>query len=202
MHRKVQLLQRKRPNEIRLDHRDSILSSSRTKNHVRLIKYCKTFFFILVLVVSAVVLITKITTNTREISTPTQKLVPQPVAHIMPDRMCNRGNARSCECARSDPLKPKTRGDLWKRAFDMNLALLASINSKGDGDEALDVVLLGDSITEDWNGRRLGKPNSFSLPIETVFKSLFRKESGGRVNGIALGISGDRVRRITRIHHE
>jgi len=125
-----------------------------------------------------------------------KKSLVQPIVKL-PDHRCNRGDEGSCECAQSDPMKPVPRntekiGPGWKRAFEMNLAL--TNNTKTVEDEVLDVVLLGDSITEDWNGRRLGQDDKFSLPIIDVFKTLFQKKSSGEVNGIALGISGDRVR--------
>ena len=55
-----------------------------------------------------------------------------------------------------------------------------------------DVALLGDSITEHWNGMDLG-PSSQWRSIKKVFDKLFVKMNGGKVNGVALGIGGDRI---------
>lgn len=58
--------------------------------------------------------------------------------------------------------------------------------------ETPDVVLLGDSITEHWQGTSTAKPNH--ADIKEVYEELFRKPNG--IKGLALGISGDRVRKI------
>ena len=58
--------------------------------------------------------------------------------------------------------------------------------------ETPDVVLLGDSITEHWQGTSTGKPKHEE--IKDVYEELFR--SPGGIKGLALGISGDRVRTI------
>lgn len=57
-----------------------------------------------------------------------------------------------------------------------------------------DVVLLGDSIVEEWNARWSGKfvHMSFSK-IQKIWYNLFTKNGGGKIDGLALGIAGDRV---------
>lgn len=52
-----------------------------------------------------------------------------------------------------------------------------------------DVVLVGDSITEHWQGTGLSKTNHED--IKEVYDELFRQPDG--IKGLALGISGDRV---------
>jgi len=204
------LQQRERSNE-KLDNRSSLLKyRAVTHSATPLTKYYKFAAFILILVVVPVVILTLSANKNGSISKNKTLNIPensqrnpdekkslvQPIVKL-PDHRCNRGDEGSCECAQSDPMKPVPRntekiGPGWKLAFEMNLAL--TNNTKTVEDEVLDVILLGDSITEDWNGRRLGQDEKFSLPINDVFKTLFQKKSGGEVNGIALGIAGDRVR--------
>ncbi|KAL3787869.1 hypothetical protein HJC23_000411 [Cyclotella cryptica] len=66
----------------------------------------------------------------------------------------------------------------------------------GDGrmlatDYELDVVFVGDSITEQRQGTSMGRENEDYVGIKEVFQKTFSKEKGGDFNGIALGIAGD-----------
>lgn len=54
----------------------------------------------------------------------------------------------------------------------------------------LDIVFLGDSITEDWAGARFGVPDPRHEQTLEVFNSYFSLNSG-IYKGLALGISGD-----------
>jgi len=97
-------------------------------------------------------------------------------------------NERNCMCA--NPLHPKRkyRDKGWSKAHQYNkdqAALFSNCN--------LDVVFLGDSITEGWNGMSFGMPVERTKGIVPIFKSLFRKEHGAKFEGLALGISGDKV---------
>jgi len=60
-----------------------------------------------------------------------------------------------------------------------------------EGDYELDVVFVGDSITEQRQGTRKGEPLVDYTGIKEVFDRTFTKEKGGDYNGIALGIDGD-----------
>lgn len=53
--------------------------------------------------------------------------------------------------------------------------------------------MLGDSIIEHWNGLDLGYSNPAWKKVNNVFNHIFQRKTGGKVNGIALGIGGDRV---------
>ena len=72
----------------------------------------------------------------------------------------------------------------WGNTFDRNVAL-----AKKAGDP--DVVLLGDSITEHWLGTGLGIEKY--PDINEVYKDLFQNKKIQGIEGVALGISGDRV---------
>jgi hypothetical protein len=71
-----------------------------------------------------------------------------------------------------------------------------NIGSVADDDEnyELDVVFVGDSITEQRQGTAMGKPNDDYTGIKEVFDKTFTRKKGGDFNGIAMGISGDTVR--------
>eukprot|EP00584_Thalassiosira_punctigera_P019308 CAMPEP_0172552348 /NCGR_PEP_ID=MMETSP1067-20121228/44384_1 /TAXON_ID=265564 ORGANISM="Thalassiosira punctigera, Strain Tpunct2005C2" /NCGR_SAMPLE_ID=MMETSP1067 /ASSEMBLY_ACC=CAM_ASM_000444 /LENGTH=487 /DNA_ID=CAMNT_0013340311 /DNA_START=115 /DNA_END=1578 /DNA_ORIENTATION=+ len=58
-------------------------------------------------------------------------------------------------------------------------------------DYSLDVVFIGDSLTEQRQGTMMGKPVTDFDGIKEVFDKTFTKDKGGDFNGIALGISGD-----------
>jgi lysophospholipase L1-like esterase len=55
----------------------------------------------------------------------------------------------------------------------------------------LDVVILGDSITEHLAGTELGQVEETWERHSAVFNRLFTKHGGGDVEGLALGIGGD-----------
>jgi len=89
------------------------------------------------------------------------------------------------ECV--SPLDPddKLEYEWWKKSATLNLELIDNASSD------LDVVLLGDSIIEHWNGRSMGALDSHLNKIKNTFDELFQKENGGKVNGLALGITND-----------
>lgn len=74
----------------------------------------------------------------------------------------------------------------WQQAHDGNVreALTA---------REVDVVLLGDSITEGWRGMSFGQPVPAKKPNIKVFESLFHERKGADFQGLALGIAGDRT---------
>jgi hypothetical protein len=75
----------------------------------------------------------------------------------------------------------------WETAWKRNVELAAHVT------KPLDVVLLGDSITEFWLGTSLGVPVPERGENAEAFRDLFTKKGGGHVEGLALGIAGDRV---------
>lgn len=57
----------------------------------------------------------------------------------------------------------------------------------------VDVVFLGDSITEGWRETGLGTRKVRAARSQDVFDSLFSRTKGAKYNGLALGIGGDTV---------
>jgi hypothetical protein len=78
--------------------------------------------------------------------------------------------------------------EVWNATFDRNKGLVAQFG------EEHDVVFFGDSITEHWEGTSKGLPVDAWQEVNNVFRKEFTRIGGGRVDGLALGISGDRVR--------
>jgi lysophospholipase L1-like esterase len=80
------------------------------------------------------------------------------------------------------------QGD-WEDVFKLNKQI-----AKSDIASNVDVVFLGDSITEGWRGTSFGHTSNPRLQGNLeVFESLFSKERGGKFDAVALGISGDKV---------
>ena len=61
----------------------------------------------------------------------------------------------------------------------------------------VDIVFLGDSITEGWRGTSFGAPSEKRKGNIKVFNSFFSESKGGDFEGLALGIAGDKVRALT-----
>lgn len=55
----------------------------------------------------------------------------------------------------------------------------------------VDVVFLGDSITEGWMGTAWGRKNAKVHAVPEIFETLFSVDHGGEYEGLALGIAGD-----------
>lgn len=79
----------------------------------------------------------------------------------------------------------------WQAAFEANQAAIQAI-SDAEVDTDLDVVLVGDSLVEHMEGKELGSKKSALRRDEDVFETLFTRQGGGSIDGLALGIAGDR----------
>jgi hypothetical protein len=76
----------------------------------------------------------------------------------------------------------------WKQQHDRMVAAAQSASNV-----ELDMVMIGDSIIERWNGTR--HMGSEVIPgLKQVFNQRFTKAGGGIYEGLALGCSGDMVR--------
>jgi lysophospholipase L1-like esterase len=92
----------------------------------------------------------------------------------------------SCKCP--NPLEAQHR----KSYKTWSLAHAANKQEALDTD-FVDVVFLGDSITEGWRGTSLGKSVEYKEPNVKVFNSLFHVDQGADFQGLPLGIAGDKV---------
>ena len=95
----------------------------------------------------------------------------------------------SCKCYKPgvEAAMDRKRGkEQWNYTFYRNLDLIHEM-----GDTQLDVVLLGDSITEHWVGTDLSSDRKSWSGVTDIYYTLFRSPSSA-VSGLALGIAGDR----------
>lgn len=110
---------------------------------------------------------------------------------VGPERCRTGRNNDVCSCEDptqpSIPQSPDSWREGWQRATLRNAALIQDRKHL-----ALDVVLLGDSITEHWLGTGFAEPNNDYQANVPVYQSLFSKEHGAVIEGLALGIIGDR----------
>lgn len=104
------------------------------------------------------------------------------------DSRCDEPEGRPCECL--NPLvgqKPLYNAERWENAVAINLDYIKNATNK-----QLDVVLIGDSITEHWHGTDLGQPEPAYADNLGVYEQLFDLQKGADVSGLALGVGGDR----------
>jgi lysophospholipase L1-like esterase len=82
----------------------------------------------------------------------------------------------------------------WNKAHEANKNMIDEYYHSQNGNKMLDVVFLGDSITEEWNGRWMGKKQGAWEDIHEEWKKLFDPSiTLGALNGLALGIAGDNI---------
>lgn len=103
---------------------------------------------------------------------------------------CLDATKKKCPCI--NPLVPVPRmgHKRWMSAHSLNVRDAENRNDAAN--KHVDVVFLGDSITEGWKGTSYGKPFDRTMENFSVFQSLFVKQKGGTFEGLPLGISGDR----------
>jgi len=104
------------------------------------------------------------------------------------DHWCIFGGDDGCTC--NDPLEPISRAELpgWMRAHKLNKKMIQSAVAQR---KTVDVAFIGDSITEEWNGRWAGRNMTRLAPIKQVFDEYFNKANQAQFEGMALGINGD-----------
>lgn len=78
----------------------------------------------------------------------------------------------------------------WHRTHELNKNTVNTLASKEKGE--VDVLFLGDSITEGWRGTSYGHTSARSQEVPNIFHKYFSKESG-KYEGLPIGISGDTV---------
>jgi len=108
------------------------------------------------------------------------------------DHWCLLGDDRSCDCA--DPLQPESRLQ-YKQWVKAQRANTNSVKKMVANFESLDAIFLGESIVEEWQGKKMGKEYAEFENAKVSFQNNFNVTSGGNFSGIPLGINGDTVRR-------
>lgn len=107
---------------------------------------------------------------------------------------CLQPNITSCQCA--NPLTPTHRHGhkTWTEAHLENVKLTKAFQKKTKGSlpRILDVVFIGDSITEGWRGTSFGKPIVTKQENIEIFGKFFDTDRGGQLDGLVLGIAGDK----------
>ncbi len=108
------------------------------------------------------------------------------------DHWClNGGNECMCE----DPLTPQSRSkyEAWVDVHKRNKRQIVAYKDS----DLLDVAFLGESLVEEMDGRWLGRDDSDELKaIGKVFAKRFNKpKHPENMQGVALGIAGDTVRK-------
>lgn len=81
----------------------------------------------------------------------------------------------------------------WLKAHKYNKLLL---DTSSNPRRNVDVVLVGDQVMEEWNARWYGTPNDEYKGVKTYFDKTFTRAGGGDIEGVALGVAGDSVRRL------
>jgi len=135
--------------------------------------------------------------------------IGNPLVLFPPTRCFNHIPAgRQCSCQNPVVGAIPSHRDSWLGGFDANLKLLQQENRT-----TLDVVMVGDSITEHWQGTSMGQPSSKYAENLAVYDELFvhtttttssssseeatssssTSTTSLPIEGLALGISGDRT---------
>lgn len=106
---------------------------------------------------------------------------------------CLDSNVTTCKCA--SPLTPKSRHGhkTWTEAHLQNIQNSLHYADRKNS-EKLDVIFLGDSITEGWMGTSFGEPLDQKKSNKQVFQKLFVKsaKSKAKFNGFVLAMAGDK----------
>jgi hypothetical protein len=79
----------------------------------------------------------------------------------------------------------------WIKGHKYNKDLVADSDNILFG--SVDVVFVGDDVTEAWNGRQLGVETSAYKAVNSYFLKTFSRNGGGEIDGLALGTTADSV---------
>ncbi|CAB9515581.1 Platelet-activating factor acetylhydrolase IB subunit gamma [Seminavis robusta] len=104
------------------------------------------------------------------------------------------------DCDWENPTIPAKRHDdnsalraEWNYAFEFNVRHIRGVTKRVTTEtNPFDVVLIGDSIVEHWEGKDMGMNEPSLHRDHEVFEELFTKHGGGQIDGMAHGIGGDR----------
>lgn len=161
-----------------------------------------------VLFITLIVLPKDITPDTTELETSSirKELKPEIVKYSYePKKWClNSGEQGQdedrCKELCYNPLAPKVpihNMVKWYGIYEKNK------QSAENAPDNLDVVFVGDSIIEKFNGYDFGEVDKDAAEITPIFKKYFSLEGGGSFEGHALGIANDQTSNLLwRIQHE
>lgn len=104
-----------------------------------------------------------------------------------------QGGDDACHC--EDFTEPESREEHpgWLAVHEAN--------KKRIGEKTYELVFLGDDLVENLNGLAYNEPIKQSKKIQTYFNETFVYEAGAAIDSIALGITGDSVRKCGRLGH-
>jgi len=104
------------------------------------------------------------------------------------EQWCLVGEHDACHC--NNPLLPEGRQEdaRWEKTHHANKNAMQA----RDLDD-LDVIFLGDSITEGWQGHFYSRPDERVNGARREFQSLFSKKHKAKYEGIPQGISADTI---------
>ncbi|CAB9517272.1 Lipolytic protein G-D-S-L family [Seminavis robusta] len=116
--------------------------------------------------------------------------------------------SRSPKCDWLNPTLPSPRNDkdktvieAWNQAIDTHQARIDAIMTKRRQRD-LDVAIVGGTLVEHMEGKEYGIAHSHLKRFEDAFLTLFTRLGGGHVDGMALGMTGDRSAHVLyRLHH-
>jgi len=106
------------------------------------------------------------------------------------DHWCLTGGNQNCKCEDPTEAISKMKYKFWEQTHGKNTELIDTFLGKLE--TGVDVVFIGENIVESWAGRSIGMKTLAMEPVGKVFDSIFDKEdSGGKYNGLPLGVAGD-----------
>jgi lysophospholipase L1-like esterase len=106
------------------------------------------------------------------------------------DHWCLDGTDENCPSC-EDPLHPIPRLENkdWMKAYMQNVR--DGRKYYATHGSAIDVLFVGDGNVEARAGRKMGTKEDKLITIKDNFDTLFDKNKGGKLNGMAFGIEGD-----------
>jgi len=101
----------------------------------------------------------------------------------------NSADMAHCQCKNPTIPVPKT-SEFWTTAFERNQDMA---KKRMQDPTPLDLILLGDSITEHWLGTTGGAKNKAYEENQKAFQGILTRDGGGTIDSLAFGIAADRI---------
>lgn len=126
------------------------------------------------------------------VSTQKSSLVPLFLSHrLSSNKFQSQGGNDDCTCLDFTEPEGRFESDEWIRNHLSNKNMVAAA-----ADLDIDVLFIGDGMVERLNGTVNGAPTDDAAMIKRIFAKSFSKDSGGDIDGLAVGIEGDQVRHL------